>query len=101
MTTIIGHFGNLFISLIYKKIEIYDFFLRLIIYIILIIAASIHNEFMILNFCQLQKNTKLFLEKEAENDITQNINDIGIVENQDDLDINSINSEKINDLKNN
>ena len=72
MTITIGHFGKLLISIIDRSIEISDFFLRLIIYIILIIASSIHNEFIILNFCELQKNTKLFLEKEAESDMNQN-----------------------------
>ena len=44
-----------------------------------IIAGLIYNEFIILNFCGLQKYTKLFLQKEAIDDIQQtdiiNIND--------------------------
>ena len=67
-TTIIEHLINLIMSLIDQRIKILNFFLRLIIYMISIIAASIHNEIIILNFCELQKNTKLFLEKEAEKD---------------------------------
>ena len=37
-------------------------------YILLIIAALIYNEFLIINICDLSKNTKLFLDYEAEND---------------------------------
>ena len=46
--------------------------MRFALYIILIIAASIHCEFMILKFCGFEKHTKLFLEEEAENDLHQN-----------------------------
>ena len=72
MTTTFGNLGYLLNSLIiYKNIEISEFFLRLLIYFILIITSLVHNEFIILNFCQLQKHTRLFLEKEAEIDINQ------------------------------
>ena len=36
--------------------------IRLIIYVILIIGSVIHSEMVVLNFCSMQKNTKLFLE---------------------------------------
>ena len=36
--------------------------IRLIIYVILIIGSLIHSEMVVLNFCSMQKNTKLFLE---------------------------------------
>ena len=72
MTTTFGNLGYLLNSLIiYKNIEISEFFLRLLIYFILIITSLVHNEFIILNFCQLQKHTRLSLEKEAEIDINQ------------------------------
>ena len=55
--------------------------LRMAIYLILIFGACIHTEMIVINFCNLQKNTKLFLdykEKDDINLITGNIN-----ENQD------------------
>ena len=88
MTTIIGHFGYLLYSFIIPKdIDIKEFFPRVTLYIILIIAASIHNEFIVLKFCKLERQTKLFLEIEAESDIKQTELDIGINENNDILDI--------------
>ena len=42
-------------------------------YILLILAALLYNEFIILNFCGLQKNTQLFLQKKANKDIQQAI----------------------------
>ena len=61
--------GTLFISLIYGKVELPEFFSRLIIYFILILAALVFNEFIILNFCGFQKYTHLFLTKEADKDL--------------------------------
>jgi len=59
MTLTIGHLGYLLNSLIfYQNIEISEFFLRLVISFILIIASLIHNEFIILNFFKLQKHTR-------------------------------------------
>ena len=40
---------------------------------LLIFAALLYNEFIILNFCGLQKYTQLFLQKEANEDIQQSI----------------------------
>ena len=45
-----------------------DLFVKILMYILLIIAALIYNEFLIINICDLSKNTKLFLDYEAEND---------------------------------
>ena len=42
--------------------------IRIIMYIILIIASFIYNEFLVINICGLSKNTKLFLDYEAENE---------------------------------
>ena len=47
---------------------------RLIIYIILIIVSLIHSEMIVLNFCGMQKNTKLFLEVKEK----MEIEDIGL-----------------------
>ena len=67
---IFGSFGYLLCSIaIFQNIDVSGFFLRFALYIILIIAASIHNEFIILKFCGFEKHTKLFLEKEAEKDV--------------------------------
>ena len=68
-------FGTLFISkFIFENIETMEFCYRLIIYLILIFIASIHNEIIVLNFFGFQKHTKLYLEKEAEKDY--NINNL-------------------------
>ena len=40
--------------------------IRIIMYIILIIASFIYNEFLVINICGLSKNTKLFLDYEVE-----------------------------------
>ena len=70
MAQIIGCFVDLTLSYIsLKKIGILEYILRLITYFILIIAASIHNEFIVLNFCKFQKHTKLYLERYAQFDI--------------------------------
>ena len=70
MVQIVEYFGDLLISFIgFNKIGVLEFFLRLMIYFILIIAASIHNEFIVLNFCKFQRHTKIFLERLAQFDI--------------------------------
>ena len=72
-SNIFGNFAELLsLLIILRKISVSEFFLRFALYIILIIAASIHCEFMILKFCGFEKHTKLFLEEEAENDLHQN-----------------------------
>ena len=89
MTLTIGNLGSLLNSLIiYRNIEISEFFLRLGISFILIIASLIHNEFIILNFFNLQKRTKVFLEKEAEIDINQKDKYNDIDDLKIDIDIN-------------
>ena len=45
------------------------------IYFILIVTALIYNEFIILNFCGLEKYTKLFLQKEAKKEVNQSFID--------------------------
>ena len=94
MSMILGHFSNLFISLFKKNVEISDFFLRLIIYLILIIASAIHNEFIILNFCEFQKHTKIFLEKEAEKDLNQEEYNISFTDDFNNLGIDEMQSDK-------
>ena len=43
--------------------------LRMFIYIILIFGSFIHTEMVVINYCGLQKNTKLFLDELAKEDI--------------------------------
>ena len=81
MATMIDSFGSLIISIFDRNIEISEFFLRLALCLVLVFAGLIYNEIIILNFCGLQKFTKLFMEKEARADIIQtNINLIGDAE---------------------
>ena len=69
---IFGNFGILLGSFIFLgKVEVSDFFLKFSLFVILMIAASIHNEFMILKFWGFEKHTKLYLEGEAKNDINE------------------------------
>ena len=46
-----------------------DMVVKIIMYIILTIAALIYNEFLVINICGLAKNTKLFLDYEAEDEL--------------------------------
>ena len=46
--------------------------LKSVMYIILIIAALIYNELLVINICNLGKNTQLFLDFEAENEMFLN-----------------------------
>ena len=47
-----------------------DLVVKIIMNIFLILAALIYNEFLVINICGLSKNTKLFLDYEAENEIS-------------------------------
>ena len=61
-----------------------DLIIRIISFILLILAALIYNEFLVINICGLSKNTQLFLDYEAKYDFsfTQNINDDGDEDNK-------------------
>ena len=81
VATMFDSFGSLIISIFYGNIEISEFFLRLGLCLVLIFAGLIYNEIIILNFCGLQKFTKLFMEKEARADIIKTrFNSIGEAE---------------------
>jgi len=54
--------GTLIRLWITEKDSVQQPVIRLIIYVILIIGSVIHSEMVVLNFCSMQKNTKLFLE---------------------------------------
>ena len=93
--TVLENLGTLLIAFIYKdKISTTEFVIRLIIYFILILAALVFNEFIVLNFCGFQKYTHLFLRKEADNEACNNL-ELTIFEDND----NEILPEDENDKK--
>ena len=69
VATVLETFGSLIISIIYKEINVAEFFIKFAIYFISILAALIYNEFIVLNFCGFQKYTHLFLLKKANKDL--------------------------------
>ena len=71
IATILDSFGSLLIAIFKGDIEILDFFSKFILYLILIFAGLIYDEMIILNFCGLQKNTKLFLENQSKIEMLQ------------------------------
>ena len=74
MASIISYFiSSLFSIFLSENDKISNFFYKLGIYLVLIVTSLIYNEFIILNFCGLQKYTQLFLQKEAIEDIQQSI----------------------------
>ena len=74
MASIISYFiSSLFSIFLSENDKISNFFYKLGIYLVLIVTSLIYNEFIILNFCGLQKYTQLFLQKEANEDIQQSI----------------------------
>ena len=63
--------GTLIRLWITEKDSVQQPVIRLIIYIILIIGSVIHSEMIVLNFCGMQKNTKLFLEMKEKMEIEE------------------------------
>ena len=98
VASILENFGSLLISIIYREIAILEFFIKLAIYFILILAAFVYNEFIILNFCGFQKQTKYSLLKMAN---TEKNNSISINNNNNnDNDLFS-EDENLNEIINN
>ena len=60
--------GLLIVSLIKDSVSL-DSYLRLAMYILLLIIASIYNEFLVVNICGLSQDTKLFLDFKEEEDL--------------------------------
>ena len=83
VASILENFGSLLISIISGEIGIAEFFIKLAIYFILILAALVYNEFIILNFCGFQKQTKYSLLKMAN---TEKNNSISINNNNNNND---------------
>ena len=71
ISRIFENMGIFIIILISKGIEnYYTFAITLIIYLILIIASFIFNEFLVINICNLAKDTKLFLDYKEKRDLS-------------------------------
>ena len=100
VATVLENFGSLIISIIYGNITTGEFFLKLVIYFILIIAALVFNEFIVLTFCGFQKYTHLFLLKEANKDLELTIlnNNENELFPEDEISKNELFPEKENDL---
>ena len=69
VATILENIGSILIAIISGNIRVIEFFINIVVYIILILAALVYNEFIILNFCGFQKHTNIFLQKKANIDI--------------------------------
>ena len=65
------NFGYFIIDLIEDSSDDDPFIISVefILYILLILASVIYNEFIVINICGLSKNTKLFLEYEEKNEL--------------------------------
>ena len=81
IASVIENFGILMLDIILEGADSQNnLILDLIIYIILIFAALVYNEFLIINICGLSKYTKYFLDFEAINEISR----IGSILNDND-----------------
>ena len=70
------NFGIFVINLIFNGVESEQYLaLKIIMYILLILASFIFNEFLVINICGMAKNTKLFLDYEAELEMNNKISD--------------------------
>ena len=68
---IFEYFGIFIIFIIKESIAVdYIFGIRLVIYILLIFATLIYNEFLVINICGLANGTKLFLDYKEKNDLS-------------------------------
>ena len=100
MATILDSFGSFLIAIFKRSIEIEEFIIRFIFCLILIFAGLIYNEIIILNFCGLQRYTKLFLQNEANTDISQTkIKNTTFTESEVGNEEELINQEIINSIK--
>ena len=79
VASILRNIFSLIFSINTTNIALNEFMIKIVIYFILFLVGLIYVEFVVLNFCGLQKNTKLFLEKEEKDDIVQTL-----INNKDD-----------------
>ena len=90
ISNILENCGILIINVIQKDIKTdYYLIIRFIMFIILIIASFIYNEFLVINICGLGNDTKLFLDYKEKHDLSliEEINendDITIIDNSSD-----------------
>jgi hypothetical protein len=69
ISKIFENVGNFIIDLIFYGADKEKYLaINIIMFILLILSAFIYNEFLVLNICGLSKNTKLFLDYEAESE---------------------------------
>ena len=70
ISLIFENLGIFIINIIKKTIEINSHFaIRLVMYILLIFASFIYNEFLVINICGLANDTKLFLDYKEKEDL--------------------------------
>ena len=70
ISLIFENLGIFIINIIKKTIEINSHFaIRLVMYIVLIFASFIYNEFLVINICGLANDTKLFLDYKEKEDL--------------------------------
>ena len=90
-----------------KQLDFYwDFYVRIILYIISTIGVIIHNEIVVINICDLGSDTKYFLDKKVENEElfakTDNPEILKRFETLEEMEsINEESEEVINDERNN
>ena len=75
---IFENFGIFLINLVMYRADSEDnLIIRIIMYILIILSSFIFNEFIIINICGLAKGTQLFLDNEANNEISFRIESEG------------------------
>ena len=90
-----------------KQLDFYwDFYVRIILYIISTIGVIIHNEIVVINICDLGSDTKYFLDKKVESEElfakTDNLEILKRFETLEEMEsINEESEEVINDERNN
>ena len=73
--------------IIHGKGKTEDLIIRIVSFILLILAALKYNEFLVINICKLRKYTKLFLDYEARKDFSSSLGIMGIdIDNVDEED---------------
>ena len=99
ISTVLESLGTLIRLWIMEPDQVNLPLLRIFIYIILIIAGIIHTEMIVINYCGLEKNTKLFLDY-LENEDLKSINDNTPLEKKE-IDLEEYTVEDNNDELNN
>ena len=76
MARLFENFGIFILDLVINEVDkgVY-LVIRIIMYIILVLASFIYNEFLVVNICGLSKKTKLFMDYEAEKEYDFNKED--------------------------